>query len=82
MHRLTPITGIARDSIAIIMNFVTSAVGIILASIALFDRVSVWLFDRRSSQQYFTLASAGMLLLRLTSGMGAFLVFVDNKTDL
>ncbi len=23
-----------------------------------------------------------MLLFRLTSGMGAFLVFVDNKTDL
>ncbi|USN56435.1 MAG: hypothetical protein H6766_05255 [Candidatus Peribacteria bacterium] len=82
MSWLTPITGIARDTMAVIMNFVTSAVGILVVGAALLDTVARWFTKHKESATTFSLISGAMLLLWLTSGMGAFLVFVDNKTDL
>jgi hypothetical protein len=48
----------------------------------LFDTVARWFTKHKESATAFSLMSGVMLILWLTSGMGAFLVFVDNKTDL
>lgn len=82
MSWLTPVTGLARDTMAVLMNFITSAVGILIMGTALFDAVARWFTNHKRMVATFSLMAGFLLLLWLTSGMGAFLVFVDNKTDM
>lgn len=59
MGVLTPVTGIARDTMAIIMNFLMSAVGILTTGVVLFDRVAKWLSPTNSiAQKAYTLATS------------------------
>jgi hypothetical protein len=86
--------GLAPDTIAVSMNFL-SAVLVVLFGIALVYQIGELLptflshkkekADNKEGKKASSLAigiGRAILLLRLTSGMGAFLVMVDNKTDL
>lgn len=75
-------TWISADNLAVIMNFLS---GIFVLSFGLILVREVIHFiqgtDDKDDQIFFALGWF-LFLLWLTSGMGAFLVFVDNKTDL
>ena len=85
------IAGIAVDTIAISLNFwswlfvLVFGLGLVGELIALV-RESVGIENKKTSNSNrdVLLLYVGwmFLLLRLSSGMGAFLLFVDNKTDL
>ena len=70
------------DSVAVLMNMISSWMTLVMI-LALAHRWyqrlrshhDVWWFDIPLAVSWF------IALLRLTSGMGAFLVFVDNKSD-
>jgi len=83
----TPTAGIgwiAVDTIAISMNF-WSSLFVLLFGLGLLSKllelVGEYAKDHKHSFLIFLLGWL-LWLLRLSSGMGAFLVFVDNKTDL
>ncbi len=83
----TPTAGIlwiAVDTIAISMNF-WSGFFVILFWLWLLSKLLELIksYDQEHTQHFWLLLMWWLLiLLRLTSGMWAFLVFVDNKTDL
>lgn len=73
---------IAPDTLAVVMNFL-SGIFVLFFSLAI---LSTFIFgkNRNSDNSKYILFFSWWLviILWLTSGMGAFLVFVDNKTDL
>ncbi|MDR0370045.1 MAG: hypothetical protein LBH96_06195 [Candidatus Peribacteria bacterium] len=75
--------GIGSDTVAVALNF-WSAIMVLIFGVCLLFQVSN-LFSKKDNEN---LPLAGIsigwmtLLLWLSSGMGAFLVIVDNKTDL
>lgn len=85
---ITPIKSrfwMAPDTIAVAMNFL-SGILVLVFGTGLIREVIAYFAPKKDEDE--TITSVGfysgwmMLLFRLTSGMGAFLVFVDNKTDL
>jgi len=85
---ITPIKSrfwISPDNIAVSMNFLSGLLVLIFGT-GLIREVIAYFAPKKDEDDIAT--SLGfysgwmMLLFRLTSGMGAFLVFVDNKTDL
>ncbi len=81
---VTKILNIAKDTVAINLNAFSGVLvlifglGVIKEALLTFNRKS----ENEDRSQTSFLLGWGLLLLRLTSGMGAFLVFVDNKTDM
>ena len=78
------ILGLSTHTVAVAMNF-WSALLVLVLGIALMFQISDLLVKKEEKSQFaFAGISLGrsVLLLWLTSGMGAFLVMVDNKTDL
>jgi|GEM_PF-816901 hypothetical protein len=81
---VTKILNIAKDTVAVNLNAFSGVLvlifglGVIKEALLTFNRKS----DNEDKSQTSFLLGWGLLLLRLTSGMGAFLVFVDNKTDM
>ena len=77
---------IAPDTVAVSMNFL-SGIFVLIFGTGLIKEAIAYFAPKKSEEDDAT-TSIGMytgwmmLLFRLTSGMGAFLVFVDNKTDL
>jgi type IV secretory pathway TrbL component len=85
---ITPIKSrfrMAPDTIAVAMNFL-SGVLVLVFGTGLIKEVIGYFAPKNDEEE--TITTLGMysgwmmLLFWLTSGMGAFLVFVDNKTDL
>lgn len=74
---------LSEDTMAISMNFL-SWIFVLLLSLWLLDIVLKFLWAEKGSTRYNIWFITGWIitLLWLTSGMWAFLVFVDNKTDL
>lgn len=75
-------TWISADNLAVIMNFLS---GIFVLSFGLILVKEVMHFihgSHEKEENMFFIVGWFLLILWLTSGMGAFLVFVDNKTDL
>ncbi len=80
--------GISPDSLTVLMNFLSGPL-VLLASWFLLHAFIEYLQDKKWDQKHSLSYSMTILcvwrflmLLWLTSGMWAFLVFVDNKTDL
>ena len=75
---------IAKDTVAINLNAFSGVLVLIFWLGVLKEALLV--FGRKESSeetdQTSFLVGRGLLLMWLTSGMGAFLVFVDNKTDM
>ncbi len=77
---------LAPDTIAVAMNFL-SGIFVLIFGTGLIKEVLTY-FSSKKSEEDTTTTTLGlysgwmMLLFWLTSWMGAFLVFVDNKTDL
>lgn len=75
---------IAKDTVAVNLNAFSGVLvlifglGVIKEALLTFNRKN----ENEDKSQTSFLLGWGLLLLRLTSGMGAFLVFVDNKTDM
>lgn len=78
--------GISADTVAIHMNF-WSGIFVLLFGLGLISEV-IWYLGHtlrvinRDARLYVLGIGWFLLLQWLTSGMGAFLVFIDNKTDL
>ena len=91
MQPLSKVLGLAPDTVAVVLNFMSWPLALIFGLGAL-RKVSnfflpslVWWWDAKNDVTLTHLPFAlGWMyfLLWLMSGMGAFLVFVDNKTDL
>lgn len=84
---ITPIKSwfwLSPDTIAVAMNFL-SGIFVMIFWLGLIDEVLNFFAKKKEDLGtkgiWFAFGWTG-LLFRLTSGMGAFLVFVDNKTDL
>lgn len=75
-------TWISADNLAVIMNFL-SGIFVLLFGIVLVKEVLHFINpdEDKKTNLYFVLGWF-LFLLWVTSGMGAFLVFIDNKTDL
>ena len=83
---ITSITSLATDTFAINMNFWSGIIVLIFGIWLIIEALKFFApqqEDKKSdfSQNAFFIAW-GLLLAWLTSGMGAFLLFVDNKTDM
>lgn len=87
---IQPIKGrfwMAPDTIAVAMNFL-SGILVLIFGTGLIKEVISYFIPKKSDEEENITTTIGMysgrmmLLFWLTSGMGAFLVFVDNKTDL
>ena len=83
---ITSITSLATDTFAINMNFWSGIIVLIFGIYLIIEALKFFApqqEDKKSdfSQNAFFIAW-GLLLAWLTSGMGAFLLFVDNKTDM
>lgn len=75
-------TWISADNLAVIMNFI-SGVFVLSFGLILVREVIHFIHGSDETQEnIFFVVGWFLLILWLTSGMGAFLVFVDNKTDL
>ena len=78
---------LAPDTIAVAMNFL-SGIFVLIFWTGLIKEVLTYFSSRKGEEDDDATTTLGlysgwmMLLFRLTSWMGAFLVFVDNKTDL
>lgn len=85
---ITPIKSrfwISPDTIAVAMNFLSGMFVLILGTGLIKEVVSYFTPKKEENDIVTSLGMYSgwmMLLFWLTSGMGAFLVFVDNKTDL
>ncbi|MEI7562707.1 MAG: hypothetical protein WCJ39_03150 [bacterium] len=84
---ITPIKSrfwLAPDTIAVAMNFL-SGIFVMIFGLGVIDELLSFFAKKQESlvtkELGFLFGWTG-LLFWLTSGMGAFLVFVDNKTDL
>lgn len=80
---LGKVLNIAKDTVAVNLNALSGVFVLLFGLGAVKEALSV--FKRRDKESTSTTAFLlgwGLLLLWLTSGMGAFLVFVDNKTDM
>lgn len=76
---------IAPDTIAVAMNFLSGIFVLIFGTGLIKEAINYFAPKRHENDIMPTVGFYTgwmMLLFRLTSGMGAFLVFVDNKTDL
>ena len=76
----------APDTIAVAMNFL-SGVLVLIFGTGLIKEVIAYFAPKKEEENDISTTLGFysgwmMLLFWLTSGMGAFLVFVDNKTDL
>lgn len=82
MYLMGTHTWVSADNVAVIMNFV-SAIFVLVFGIVLVKEVLHFINpdDDKKNNLYFIIGWF-LFLLWLTSGMGAFLVFIDNKTDL
>ena len=78
---LQALFSIAPDTLAINMNFL-SGIFVLILGLAVSQQVIQLFLSQKNKKSVGMLISWAFLLLRLSSGMGAFLVFVDNKTDL
>lgn len=76
-------TWISADNLAVIMNFL-SGIFVLVFGLILVKEVIRFIHGNSTDKAdgVFFIAGWMLILLWLTSGMGAFLVFVDNKTDL
>lgn len=76
-------TWISADNLAVIMNFL-SGVFTLTFGLILVKEVLIFIHGKEERKTHSLFFAIGwfLLILWLTSGMGAFLVFVDNKTDL
>ena len=76
-------TWISADNLTVIMNFI-SGVFVLAFGLILVKEVIRFIHGdhEKNANMIFFVVGWFLLLLWLTSGMGAFLVFVDNKTDL
>lgn len=74
--------GIAPDTLGTTMNFLSGILVLILGIVIIQQVIKIFNPKRKANSQKGMLLGWSLLLLWLTSGMGAFLVFVDNKTDL
>lgn len=88
MQPLSKVIGLAPDTVAVVLNFISGPLALIFWLGALRKVVNyflpslIWQNDN-TSVSHLPFALGWMyFLLWLMSGMGAFLVFVDNKTDL
>jgi len=85
---ITPIKSrfwMAPDTIAVAMNFLSWMLVLIFGTGLIKEVIAYFTAKKDEDDLATTLGFYSgwmMLLFRLTSGMGAFLVFVDNKTDL
>ena len=81
---ISVLTSLSADSFAINMNF-WSGILVLIFWIALIIEVLKF-FNKKDQKTEFSqnsfFVARGLLLAWLTSGMGAFLLFVDNKTDM
>lgn len=76
---------IAPDTIAVAMNFLSGIFVLIFGTGLIREAINYFAPKKDENDMTTTIAMYSgwmMLLFRLTSWMGAFLVFVDNKTDL
>lgn len=82
---ITAITSLSTDTFAINMNF-WSGILVLIYGIALIIETLTFFARKEDQKSDFSLSAffvaRGLLLAWLTSGMGAFLLFVDNKTDM
>lgn len=74
--------GIAPDTLGTTMNFLSGILVLILGIVIIQQVIKIFNPKRKANSHKGLLLGWSLLLLWLTSGMGAFLVFVDNKTDL
>ena len=81
---ISVLTSLSADSFAINMNF-WSGILVLIFWIALIIEVLKF-FNKKDQKAEFSqnsfFVARGLLIAWLTSGMGAFLLFVDNKTDM
>lgn len=75
-------TWISADNLTVIMNFVSAIFVLSFGLILLKEIIRFIHGDHENRDATFFVVGWMLILLWLTSGMGAFLVFVDNKTDL
>lgn len=73
------------NTLAVAMNFLSGPLTLLLG-LGIIKEI-LWYFTKKQEAEekeydFWFYLGWFLLLLRLTSGMGAFLVFVDNKTDL
>jgi len=73
---------IAPDTWAVVMNFLSGLFVLIFGLAILWEILKIISANDNFKKVYFFLIWWFCLILWLTSWMGAFLVFVDNKTDL
>ncbi|MCS6982636.1 MAG: hypothetical protein NZL83_00415 [Candidatus Absconditabacterales bacterium] len=78
---------LAPDTIAVAMNFLGGILSLIVGWLVISKLGTIMTSNEnttgsQATQQTAVIFGISQLLLFLTSGMGAFLVFVDNKTDL
>lgn len=85
---ITPIKSrfwMAPDTIAVAMNFLSGIFVLIFGTGLIKEVISYFTPKKEENENITTIGVYSgwmMILFWLTSGMGAFLVFVDNKTDL
>lgn len=75
-------TWISADNLAVIMNFLSGIFVLVFGLILVKEVVRFMHGSNEKTNSTIFVIGWALLLLWLTSGMGAFLVFVDNKTDL
>lgn len=81
---VSKVLNIAKDTVAVNLNALSGVLVLIFwlwvmkEALITFNRKE----DKEEKSQTSFLVGWGLLLMWLTSGMGAFLVFVDNKTDM
>ncbi len=75
-------TWISADNLAVIMNFISGVFVLSFGLILVREVIHFIQGNDEHQENIFFIIGWFLLILWLTSGMGAFLVFVDNKTDL
>lgn len=83
---ITSITSLATDTFAINMNFWSGIIVLIFGTHLIIEALKFFAPQQENNKSEFSqnafFIAWGLLLAWLTSGMGAFLLFVDNKTDM
>ena len=83
---ITSITSLATDTFAINMNFWSGIIVLIFGIYLIIEALKFFAPQQEDNKSDFSqnafFIAWGLLLAWLTSGMGAFLLFVDNKTDM
>lgn len=76
---------LSPDTIAVAMNFLSGLFVLVFGTALIKEAMMYFMPTKNEDDSIMSLGLYSgwmMLLFWLTSGMGAFLVFVDNKTDL